>query len=69
MDTGGWDSMGLERVGAGPGGDVGRAFRLGPVRKDRICFFPEFIFNAKTISKNLEIVLKERKILGKFQKF
>jgi hypothetical protein len=34
----------------------------------RFVFF-EFIFNAKTIPKNLEIVLKARKILEKSQKF
>jgi hypothetical protein len=39
----------------------------GSAQLDRIFF--ELIFNAKTIPENLEIVLKERKILEKFQKF
>jgi hypothetical protein len=42
---------------------LGRAFGLGPIQKDEICFF-----NAKTIPENLEIVLKTRKILEKSQK-
>jgi hypothetical protein len=47
--------------------------RVGPsgsAQTGRIRFvFLEIIFNAKTIPENLEIVLKARKILGKFQKF
>jgi hypothetical protein len=40
----------------------------GPARLDRIGFvFSKFIF--KTIPENIEIVLKARKILRKFQTF
>jgi hypothetical protein len=59
--------MGLSGPGwAGAG--AGRAFGLGPNREDKICFL-EIIFNAKTIPENLEIILRARKILEKFQKF
>jgi hypothetical protein len=42
----------------------------GSAQIDRIGFvFFKFIVNIKTIPENLEIVLKARKILRKFQKF
>jgi hypothetical protein len=37
-------------------------------RKGKGHYFPNLIFNAKTISENLEIVLKSRKIFRKSQK-
>jgi hypothetical protein len=59
-----WASAGQagpERVRVGPSGSA----QTGRIR----FVFLEIIFNAKTILENLEIVLKARKILGKFQKF
>jgi hypothetical protein len=53
--------------GALPGWtEVGRAFGLGPNRKDR--FFSNF-FNAKTIPEKFRNCLKARKILRKSKKF
>jgi hypothetical protein len=52
---------------AGAGEDVGRAFGLGPVGKDR--FFLNLFLMRKQFQKNLEIVLEARKLLRKFPKF
>jgi hypothetical protein len=54
--------MGQNGSTAGPDGDVGRAFGLGPVGKDRVLFFSEFIFNAKTIPEKSRITQKILKI-------
>jgi hypothetical protein len=45
---------GPRRADGWAGVDAGRAFGLVPGRK--VLFFFEFIFNAKTIPENLEIV-------------
>jgi hypothetical protein len=37
------------------GGEMGRAFGLGPERMDKIYIFFEFIFNAKQFPENLEL--------------
>jgi hypothetical protein len=46
--------MGLARacgwVAAG-GGEMGQAFELGPVRWDRICFFPNLFLMQKQFQK------------------
>jgi hypothetical protein len=60
---------GLRRAEAGPTGlgrsGDGSANELGP--NDIIRFFPN-LFLIKSILENLEIVLKARKICGKFKK-
>jgi hypothetical protein len=48
-------------------GGLGRAHGLGPARKDRFSFyFLNLFLMRKQFWKNLEIVLKARKILRKF---
>jgi hypothetical protein len=41
----------------------------GRLRKDKVLFFPNLFLMRKQFQKNLEIVLKARKILRKIQKF
>jgi hypothetical protein len=62
MGLAGWSSW---------AGQIGSGSRMSarPKRKGKGYYFPNLIFNAKTIPKNLEIVLKARKILRKFQNF
>jgi hypothetical protein len=43
--------------------EIGRAFGLGPNRKEGFSLFFEFIFNVKTIPEKSRNSLKARKIL------
>jgi hypothetical protein len=61
--------MGFGGPGCWAEADAGRAFWLNPSRKDRVSFFSEFIFNAKTIPEKSRNCLKARKILRKSQNF
>jgi hypothetical protein len=51
------------------GAGAGRAFGLGPNRKDKILSFFEIFSSAKTNSEIPENASKARKILQKSQKF
>jgi hypothetical protein len=61
--------MGLGGPAGWAGRDAGRAFGLGPMKKDLFCFFPKLLFNAKTIPGNPRKCFEARKILRKSQKF
>jgi hypothetical protein len=63
MGFGGPDWAGAARVGGG----TGRAFALGPNRKEGFSFFQKLFSMQKYFQKSLENKLMARKILENFQ--